>query len=139
MRIRTLLNKCHSLKLFVYKKESLEFIKGQESLIVDIESRKNSQPICSGCGNKGPCYDKVKGSRLYQFVPCWGFQVYLRYRSRRVNCSGCGVKIESVPWAEGKQTLTKSYQLFLATWAGKVWLPVSRHLGITFFNQLKLL
>jgi transposase len=138
MRIRTLLNKCHFLKLFVYKKETMEFVKGQESLIVDIEARKNSKPICSGCGEKRACYDKIKDSRLYQFVPCWGFQVYLRYRSRRVNCPECGVKVEKVPWAEGKQTLTKAYQLFLSSWAKKLsWKGVATAFKTTWDHVYK--
>ena len=36
---------------------------------------------------------------------------------RRVDCPTCGVVVEQVPWAEGKQQLTTSYKLFLAQWA----------------------
>jgi hypothetical protein len=41
----------------------------------------------------------------------------LLYAMRRVQCSDCGVKVESVPWATGKHTLTKAYMLSLAHWA----------------------
>jgi len=45
---------------------------------------------------------------------------------RRVNCKRCGVKVESVPWCEGKNQLTKAYQLFLAKWARRLsWKEVS--------------
>ena len=50
MRIRTLLNRCHKLKSFVYVKEQLEVINGQEALVVDVVPRKNGKTICSGCG-----------------------------------------------------------------------------------------
>lgn len=38
----------------------------------------------------------------------------LLYAMRRVECRRCGVKVEEVPWAEGKHTLCKAYMLFLA-------------------------
>ncbi|HBM91355.1 MAG TPA: ISL3 family transposase, partial [Rhodospirillaceae bacterium] len=45
---------------------------------------------------------------------------------RRVNCPDCGVKIEQIPWAEGKSHSTKSYQLFLARWARRLsWAEVA--------------
>jgi transposase len=43
--------------------------------------------------------------------------VYLMYAPRRVDCPRCGVKVERLPWAEGKSHLTKSYQWFLASWS----------------------
>jgi transposase len=39
---------------------------------------------------------------------------------RRVQCGQCGVKVESVPWAIGKHSLTKAYMLYLAHWARKL-------------------
>src|ERR1035441_6062774 len=36
---------------------------------------------------------------------------------RRVDCRGCGVTVERVPWARGKSHLTTSYRWFLARWA----------------------
>ena len=43
------------------------------------------------------------------------------------NVARCGVKVEAVPWAQGKQTLTRSYMQFLATWARRVsWQEVAR-------------
>jgi hypothetical protein len=37
----------------------------------------------------------------------------LLYRMRRVQCRGCGVKVEEVPWGIGKHTLTRAYMLCL--------------------------
>ena len=39
---------------------------------------------------------------------------------RRVNCKRCGVKVESVPWAEGKQRMTNDFRHFLSTWARRL-------------------
>ncbi len=39
---------------------------------------------------------------------------------RRVECKTCGVKVEQVPWADGKKELTKVYMQFLASWARKL-------------------
>jgi transposase len=39
---------------------------------------------------------------------------------RRVNCPDHGVHVEKVPWSDGKNHLTKPFQLFLARWARKL-------------------
>lgn len=120
MRIRTLLNRCHYLKSFVYEKESVESYWGKECVIVDIKARKNGRPICSGCNKPGPIYDHQREARDFEFVPLWGIRVFFRYVMRRVNCQRCGVKVESVPWCHGKHRLTVAYQLFLARWARRL-------------------
>lgn len=115
--IKTLLNKCHPLKRFVYGSVSFTDVKSKQSILVEVIPRKNSKTICSCCGNLAPAYDRSSKPRRFQFVPLWGYQVYLLYFMRRVQCQCCGVKVEEVPWARGKSPLTKSYQLFLAKWA----------------------
>jgi transposase len=50
-------------------------------------------------------------------VPLWGLAVVFVYALRRVDCPQCGVKVERVPWAEGKRRLTTADQWFLAGWA----------------------
>lgn len=39
---------------------------------------------------------------------------------RRVNCDRCGVKVERVPWSDGKHRTTFSYRLFLSRWAKRL-------------------
>ena len=57
----------------------------------------------------------------------WGFGVELLCRMRRVQCRSCGVKVEQVPWAAGKHTLTRAYMLHLAHWARKLsWQETAR-------------
>jgi transposase len=52
---------------------------------------------------------------------------------RRVDCKRCGVKVEYVPWADGKSQLTKAYQLFLAQWAKKLsWKEVADTFGTSW-------
>ena len=111
MRIRTILNRCHYLKSFVYEKDQIEVINGCE---VEVVPRKNGQVICSGCGGSASGYDQGSQARLFTFVPLWGYPVYLCYVMRRVDCPNCGVKVEQVPWSEGKSPRTRAYEVFLA-------------------------
>ena len=114
MLVRTILNDCYKFKSFIYGKAHFE--RNNKRIFIEVHPRKSSQPICSGCGQKGPTYDTQK-ERQFEFVPLWGYLVFLLYRMRRVHCPSCGIKIEKVPWAEGKSTLTKAYKIFLAKWA----------------------
>jgi hypothetical protein len=66
-----------------------------------------------------PTYDH-QTVRRFEFVPFWGFMVFLLYRMRRVSCPHCGVKVEAVPWGCGKHQMTTAYVLFLAHWAKKL-------------------
>ena len=120
MRIRTILNRCHYLKSFVYEKEQLAVINGEEALVIDVVPRKNGKAICSGCGKQSSGYDRGSAARLFTFVPLWGYAVYLRYVMRRVNCTDCGVKVEQVPWSEGKSPRTQAFEVFLARWARRL-------------------
>jgi transposase len=88
----------------------------RSALEVDVRERSNSRPMCSECGRRGPGYDRL-AARRYEFVPLWSMAVFLVYAPRRVDCRQCGVKVERVPWAEGKSQLTTSYRWFLASWA----------------------
>jgi transposase len=120
MRIITLLNKCYYFKSFVYKEDYLTVINKNEVYIVDIVPRKNSKALCSKCKSECSIYDHQKDYRLFEFVPIWGIKVYFKYLMRRVSCNKCGVRVESIPWAEGKNHLTKAYQIFLAKWARRL-------------------
>ena len=59
--------------------------------------------------------------RLFQLAPILGLPVFFRYAKRRVQCVGCGkVKVEQVPWAEGKQQATLASAWFLSSWARRL-------------------
>ncbi len=83
MRIRTLLNSCQKYKSFFYKKEYFEKMDNQLVIIIEVEERKNSHPLCSCCQKKAVQYDRLPYNRDDQFIPLWGYQVYIRYRKRR--------------------------------------------------------
>jgi len=72
-------------------------------------------------------------TRRFEFIPIWGYAVMLLYAMRRVQCRSCGVKVEQVPWAQGKHSLTKAYMLYLAHWARKLsWKETASSFGTTW-------
>ncbi|NJN05402.1 MAG: ISL3 family transposase [Rhodobacteraceae bacterium] len=118
MQLKTILNRVERHKSFVYG--SVRFADRERNAIeVEMLERANSRPVCSGCGRGGPGYDRLP-ERRYQYVPLWALAVFLVYAPRRVDCRRCGVKVERVPWAEGKSQQTKSYQWFLASWSKRL-------------------
>ena len=125
MRVITVLNRCTKFKRFVFEGSHLD---GRGRIMVSLRPRKNSRAECSGCGQLSPTYDTAAKPRLFEFVPLWGFSVYLTYRMRRVACKPCGrVVVERVPWSTGKHHLTDTYRCFLARWAKKLsWTEVAR-------------
>ena len=119
MRIQTILNRVQKFKSFVYRDARLAEQVVGPALIVDVEPRKRSRPICSGCGKARPAYDRLK-ERRFEFIPIWGILVFLAYRMRRVDCKRCGVTVEMVPWCDGKNQLTTTYRWYLASWAKRL-------------------
>ncbi len=113
MHLKTILNRVAPHKSFVYGKarwvEDVEWL----ALEVEIQARAGSRPICSGCGQRGPGYDHL-APRRFEFVPLWQIAVVFVYALRRVDCANCGVKVEQVPWCDGKHPLCTSYRWFLA-------------------------
>lgn len=59
--------------------------------------------------------------------------MYLAYGLRRVDCPRCGVKVELVPWGDGKTPLTAHFQWFLSRWARRLsWQEVARSFGTSW-------
>ena len=117
MELITILNHCHRHRGFVY--QHARFAPDRLSIEVDVRPRAGSAAICSGCHQPAPGYDHLP-QRRFEFIPLWGFLVFLLYRMRRVECRNCGVVVEEVPWCDGKHQLTRAYMLFLARWARKL-------------------
>lgn len=120
MRIETLLNRVFWIKSFVYAGVSIQRIGRRDAIVVDIRARQNGLPACSRCGKAGPVYDHMPDHRQFEFIPLWNIPVYFHYTMRRVDCEQCGVRVERVPWAEGKSPVTKPFALFLARWAKRL-------------------
>jgi len=129
MDLTVVINHCHHFSGFVYGQS--QFREGQ--IHVDLRPRKGSKAICSGCGEPGPTYDTARQPRAFEFVPLWGFLVFLWYSMRRVDCPQCGVTTERVPWAEGKHTTCNAYRLFLSRWAKRLsWSEVALIFGTSW-------
>ena len=115
MELITILNRCHRFRGFVY--QHAHFNVDKKSIEVAVRPRKGSAAVCSRCHLPASGYDQL-AKRRFEFIPLWGFLVFLLYTMRRVNCRRRGiVAVEEVPWGDGKRTLTKAYMLFLARWA----------------------
>jgi transposase len=117
MDLTTILNRCYHFRGFVYQHAC--FTPDHKSIEVAVRPRQGSAAVCSGCQKPAPGYDHV-GERRFEFIPLWGFLVFMLYRMRRVNCPQCGVVVEQVPWGDGKHHLTKVHMQFLAHWARKL-------------------
>jgi transposase len=114
----TILNRCHRFRGFVY--QHAYFSADKKNIEVAVRPRKGSAAVCSRCHLPAPGYDQL-AERRFEFIPLWGFLVFLLYTMRRVDCRRCGVvTVEEVPWGDGKRTLTKAYMLFLARWARRL-------------------
>jgi len=125
MRVETILNRVQKQPGFVYGTIRCIQAHGAGALEVEVRGRAGRRPTCSGCGQPGPGYDTLP-PRQYEFVPLWGLAVFFSYARRRVDCRTCGVRAETVPWAEGKHHLTTTYAWFLARWAKRLsWTEVA--------------
>ena len=120
MQIKTILNRIQKQRGFVYGPMRLREQGGTLRLEVEIYPHLRNGPRCASCGRRGSQYD-TRPPRWFEFVPLWGIRVFFLYRMRRVACAPCGgVRIERVPWAEGKHQLTTTYAWFLARWATRL-------------------
>jgi len=123
MLIKTLLNRVHPVKGFVYAKVQLAEDPSHADAVrleVTMRARRGSRGVCSGCGRRGSTYDTLP-ARPFHFVPIWGVTVLLLYAMRRIDCRRCGAKVERVPWATGgKSPMTVAYAVFLARWARRL-------------------
>jgi len=116
MHIKTILNQIHPIKGFVYKE--FYFSKTSRPQIeITIEPDRRIRPICSVCGESASTYDTSPKPRRFKFIPLWHMMVTFVYYMRRVDCHRCGVKVERVPWSDGKHHTTFALRSFLANWS----------------------
>ena len=120
MQLKTIINRITNYKSFVVGKVKLVGAGETLALEVELQPRANGRPLCSGCGKAGPGYDRAREPRRFEFVPLWMIPVFFVYCLRRVDCGTCGVRVERVPWAEGKSPMTTEYRWFLARWAKRM-------------------
>jgi len=120
IQFKSLLNKVHRLKSFVYHSVRMSGQGDKARIIAEVVPRANSRPRCSGCGKPRPGYDRMSRPREFEFIPVWNIPVSLSYTMRRVDCPTCGIKVEAVPWAQGKHACCDVYRHFLASWARRL-------------------
>jgi transposase len=119
MLLKTILNCVSPQTSFVYGETTFTSVEGRLALEIQVQPRRNSRPLCSGCHRKRSGYDRLP-PRRFQFVPLWQIAVFFVYALRRVACPRCGIVVEEVPWADGKSPLTTTYRWFLARWAKRL-------------------
>ena len=91
MELITILNRCHRFRGFVYHRA--RFTSDHKSIEISVRPRKRSAAICSRCHQPAPGYDQLP-ERRFEFIPLWGFFVFLLYAMRRVDCRRCGAVLE---------------------------------------------
>ena len=141
MQLKTIFNRVTEYKPFVVEHVELIEYKSQSTIEISMRARENGLPTCSGCGERCSGYDTQPKARRFDFVPLWMIPVVLVYTMRRVNCPSCGVKVERVPWSEGKSPLTTEYKWFLAGWARRMsWKEVAECFQVSWdhvYNSVK--
>ena len=130
MQLKSILNRVEKIPGFVFKECRWREVGRRIEAV--IEPRKNSHPLCSRCGKPAPLYDRQR-QREFDYVPLWQIAVVLLYTVRRVNCGSCGVRVEKMPWATGKNRSCTTYLWFLANWAKRLsWSEVAETFGTTW-------
>jgi transposase len=135
VQLKTIVNHVERHKSFVY--QEARWADSKTAVEIPIEPRANGRAICSGYGKRRPGYDRLP-PRRFEYVPLWQIPVYFVYAMRRVNCEACGVKVERVPWCDGKNQLTTTYRWFIASWARRLsWKGVAEAFGTTWQNVFR--
>ena len=133
MHLKTILNRVTNYKSFVFGKIAWQDDSLTPALDVEVKPRANGRLVCSGCGRRRPGYDTMPAPRRFDFIPLWGITIVFVYSMRRVDCPTCGVKVERVPWVEGKSTMTTEYAWYLAGWSRRMsWKEVSEALRVSW-------
>lgn len=125
MLVESIVRKTLGLKRHCVKK----VVEEHGEMVVYLFPDRRCKVVCSSCGSQGPGYDTLK-ERRWKHVPFWGIPVILVYSPRRVKCSNCGIKVEAIPWTQGKSPLSLPLSMVLATWSKLVaWKVVGQLFG----------
>jgi transposase len=103
----------------------------EEGIVISLECHKRRLLPCGSCGTLGRVRDRL-AERDWKHVPLWGIAVTLRYASARVTCPKCGkVRVEAIPWSQGKCRLSSGLIGLLASWCKLLaWDQVARLFGV---------
>ena len=75
--------------------EHVEMVEHESQSLIEItmRARENSEPMCSGCGERCPVYCTLPTACRSVFIPLWMIPVVLDYNMHRVQCPPCGVTL----------------------------------------------
>lgn len=112
---------------FVYCEVRLHCRDGRpQSIEITVKPHAGIRGRCSQCQRPAPGYDRLP-SRHWLFVPVWGIPTYFCYAPRRVECAQHGIRVEHIPWSDGKRPVTRTMMGFLARWARRLsWRETAR-------------
>ena len=119
LKVRTLLNRTQPIPGFRYADVRLEEGPGGVEVWAEIQPHAQRPGRCSICEEPASGYDRL-ARREWFHVPLWLITVRFFYAPRRVNCPVHGVRVEAMPWNEGKRPWTRAMMIFLARWARRL-------------------
>lgn len=122
LTVKTLFNAVQPLRGFVCQDCSLEHEGATMRIDIKLRADARTKPCCPVCSRPAAGYDR-QPQRRWSFIRLWGIAVDLVYAPRRVQCShtpDCGVRVETMPWSEGKHHASKALIIFLAQWARRL-------------------
>ncbi|MBW1730980.1 MAG: transposase family protein [Deltaproteobacteria bacterium] len=112
MLIESIVRKTLGLKSHCVKRVTEE----HGEIVVYLFPDRRCKVVCFSCGRQGPGYDTLK-ERRWKHVPLWGIPVTLVYSRRKVECDNCSIRVETIPWTQGKSPLSLPLSVVLATWS----------------------
>ncbi|MDO4938104.1 MAG: ISL3 family transposase [Sutterellaceae bacterium] len=92
---------------------------GVKSLYIDLHPTKAHADRCPVCGKRCAGYDQPnKTPTVWRHLDFTGIRVFLRHRTRRVQCPEHGVVTASVPWAFDQSCFTTAFDMTVG-WLSK--------------------
>lgn len=127
MLIESMIRKTLGVKRHVVKKVE----QNGAGLVVTLDVYRGRRLACSTCGTLGKVRDRLK-LRSWKHVPLWGIPVTLSYAPARVTCAVCcKVRVEAIPWSQGKCRLSVGLIWLLSTWCKLLaWDVVAKLFGV---------
>ena len=112
MLVKSIVRKTLGIKNHVVKKVQRD----EEGITIFLDLHKGRRLPCGCCESLGRVRDRLQ-SRQWKHPPLWGIPVKLVYAPARVTCAQCEkVRVESIPWSQGKCRLSVGLIGMLSTW-----------------------
>ena len=105
----------------------------EESMIIEIDRLGNRRLRCGVC--RKPCrgVHSIRKWREWRDLSMRKLRLILRYQPRRVQCPGCGVRVEGFAWAEPWARVTRALANAAASLARELsWQGTARHFGLNW-------